>query len=230
MARNMMELVAFGTGSPVIADVEESAFREGSEFIAGIKNHPGESFLSPTIPEFSSDAIPAELKNVPFLVPIFGPAFRQMATRDALAAGLSQIHTLVDPTNVTPRELKCGAGTYVNSGVVLGSASFFGEFVFINRGACIGHHAKLDSFVSVGPGAVIAGNVTIGFGAVVGAGAILLPSITIGSNAVVGAGAVVTRSVPPNCQVAGNPAKITKRRILGYKGFAVSDETSLKKT
>jgi maltose O-acetyltransferase len=44
----------------------------------------------------------------------------------------------------------------------------------------------------------------------IGAGAIILPGVSIGSNTVIGAGAVVTKSLPPNCFAAGNPASIIK--------------------
>ena len=48
-------------------------------------------------------------------------------------------------------------------------------------------------------------------GAVIGSNASLLP-VTIGENAEVGAGAVVTKDVPDNCIVAGNPARIIKKK------------------
>lgn len=38
--------------------------------------------------------------------------------------------------------------------------------------------------------------------------ALILPGVTIEENVIVGAGAVVTKSIPANCIVAGNPAKI----------------------
>jgi len=44
-------------------------------------------------------------------------------------------------------------------------------------------------------------------GASIGSGVTLLGGIIVGENAIVGAGSVVTRDVPPNCTVAGNPAR-----------------------
>lgn len=43
------------------------------------------------------------------------------------------------------------------------------------------------------------------------AGSLVLGNIHIGDNAVIGAGAVVTKSVPANCVVVGNPARIIRR-------------------
>ncbi|MBA2585639.1 MAG: maltose acetyltransferase, partial [Chthoniobacterales bacterium] len=45
----------------------------------------------------------------------------------------------------------------------------------------------------------------------IGMNAVILKGVAIGENSVVAAGAVVTKSVPENCVVAGNPAKIVKR-------------------
>ncbi len=45
----------------------------------------------------------------------------------------------------------------------------------------------------------------------IGANATILPGITIGKNSIVGAGSVVTKDVPPNCVVAGNPAKVINK-------------------
>lgn len=44
-----------------------------------------------------------------------------------------------------------------------------------------------------------------------GANVTVCPGVNIGDNVVVGAGSVVTKDVPPNCVVAGVPAKIIKK-------------------
>ncbi len=43
------------------------------------------------------------------------------------------------------------------------------------------------------------------------AGSIVIGKIVIGNNVTIGAGSVVTKSVPDNCIVVGNPARIIKR-------------------
>ena len=49
-------------------------------------------------------------------------------------------------------------------------------------------------------------------GASVGSSATILCGVTIGENALVGAGSVVTHDVAPNMVVAGNPARVVKKR------------------
>ncbi|MGL5544389.1 MAG: DapH/DapD/GlmU-related protein, partial [Cetobacterium sp.] len=52
--------------------------------------------------------------------------------------------------------------------------------------------------IEIGKGVWIGGNVSI------------LPGVTLGDNVIVAAGAVVTKNFPPNCIIAGVPAKILK--------------------
>ena len=55
--------------------------------------------------------------------------------------------------------------------------------------------------------------VTIGHDVWIGHGAIVLPGRSIGTGAVVAGGAVVTKDVPDYTIVAGNPARIIRRRF-----------------
>lgn len=67
----------------------------------------------------------------------------------------------------------------------------------------------------------------IGRNCFIGGRSMILPGVEIGDNCVVGAGSVVTKSVPPRCIVAGNPARILKENIeVGpYGRFLTADAT-----
>ena len=55
--------------------------------------------------------------------------------------------------------------------------------------------------------------VTINSNVWIGQYARILKGVTIGQNSIVASNAVVVKSVPENCIVAGNPARIVKRNI-----------------
>jgi virginiamycin A acetyltransferase len=57
------------------------------------------------------------------------------------------------------------------------------------------------------------GDVTIGNDVWVGSNVIIMSGVTIGDGAVIGAGSVVTSDIEPYTIVAGNPAKVIKKRF-----------------
>ena len=57
------------------------------------------------------------------------------------------------------------------------------------------------------------GDTVIGNDVWIGAGATVLPGIKIGDGAVIGTGAMVAKDVPPYAIVAGNPARVVRRRF-----------------
>ena len=57
------------------------------------------------------------------------------------------------------------------------------------------------------------GDTVINDGAWLGMRSMLMPGITVGEGAIIAAHAVVTKDVDPYCIVAGNPAKVIKKRF-----------------
>jgi len=216
-------LVLFAAGSSIIVEVEETCRRLAIEVAAVVRNLPGPSFALAADRVIESAQITRAHTNLPVVIPLFGPAHRQIALKDACRLGFAEFATLVDPTAIVASSTQMGSGVYVNAGATLGGASRFGSFAFVNRGAVLGHHLDIGPFVSIGPGAVLAAGVSLGPGAVIGAGATLLPKVKVGANSVVGAGAVLIKDLPDHCVAAGNPARILKRGIAGYGGIAVEE-------
>lgn len=120
---------------------------------------------------------------------------------------------LIHPGAEIYSSVKLNNGIIIGPGSIISAETTIGNHVIINRGCLIGHHVKLGNFVTISPGSNIAGRVSIGNGAFIGMGSIILDGISIGHNSIIGAGSVVTKDVPPNVQVLGIPAKITKTLI-----------------
>jgi len=87
--------------------------------------------------------------------------------------------------------------------------------VVISKSAVIGKKCIIYQNVTIGDGKLNPQTnrtaPVIGDNVVVYANAVVIGGITVGDNAIIGAGSVVIDSVPENCIVAGNPAKIIKK-------------------
>jgi putative colanic acid biosynthesis acetyltransferase WcaF len=111
-----------------------------------------------------------------------------------------------------PWLLKLGAAsvgenvTIYNLGPVsIGDETVISHDVYI----CAGTHDYTDPALPL-----LRPEIKIGNGVWICAGAFIGPGVTIGDNSIVGARAVVMRDVPPGVIVAGNPAKVLKKRPL----------------
>jgi sugar O-acyltransferase (sialic acid O-acetyltransferase NeuD family) len=217
----MNRIVLYGVGSPLVVDAEEACARAGIEIVAGVRNVDAPVWVSSAVRVVPVDALNDELRRHPIVVALFTPGHRRHAFDAAIADGFAHAATLIDPTSIVARSAEIGAGVFVNAGCVIGGACRIGDRVLINRSASLGHHARIADYASIGPGVVLAGSVTVGRGATICAGAIVLPEVSIGENAVIGAGCVVREAVPPRTLVGGNPARVLRSEIAGYKDLSV---------
>ncbi len=123
-------------------------------------------------------------------------------------------------------------------GCSIGDNSFVGPFVEIQSDVVIGKNCRISSHSFLCSSVTLYDNIFVGHGVMfvndlfdspsietwvkktttvesnvrIGSNATILPVI-IGENSIIGAGAVVTKDVPPNCVVAGNPAKIIRELL-----------------
>jgi sugar O-acyltransferase (sialic acid O-acetyltransferase NeuD family) len=201
-------LILYACGSDLIVDFIEVCLKNEIEIkciINNLENTPDHDLES--IPLAAYDFTK---EQAPFLVPLFSPLNRYLASQEALKYHLVPFGLLSDRNNDLPIKFAHGLGCFINKRVVIGSNSKLGDYVLINRGACLGHHVVLEDYVSIGPGVVTGGGVTVRAGALIGTGAVVLPSLTIGKHAVIGAGSVVTKDVNDYSVVVGNPARHMK--------------------
>lgn len=104
--------------------------------------------------------------------------------------------------NFATLETKIGAGIYLHHG----------HSTQINAKK-IGHNCQIWHNVTIGVGTPHDNNTrpTIGDNVRICTGAIVVGDVEVGNNVTIGAGCVVIKSIPNNCTVVGNPARIIKR-------------------
>ena len=123
-----------------------------------------------------------------------------------------------------PKWVEAGHGTYFaakpavlfrnyGSKLIIGSyTSIAGGFTAILGGHHPFHHVSLYPFGRGNPG-YSRGDIVIGSDCWIGQNVTILDGVTIEDGAVVGAGSIVTKDVAPYSIVAGNPARMVKKRF-----------------
>jgi len=131
---------------------------------------------------------------------------------------------------------ECGSETVIDDGVItnrpenisIGSRVFIGKRVILDAYGKIsigddcsiaadckiisGNHNISDINTPINKQGYQINNVIIEENVWLGFNVLVMPGVHIGSGSVVGAGAVVTKNFPKNSIIAGNPAKLLKKR------------------
>jgi sugar O-acyltransferase (sialic acid O-acetyltransferase NeuD family) len=160
--------------------------------------------------------------NTRYLLCPSPPGIRWLIEEQMKPFGIAPRSALVHPSSSVDSSALIGEGTSVNRLVSIASGVSIGHHRQVNRNVSIGHDCVIEDYVTIGPGATIASGVVLGRGVFVGAGAIIIEGSEIGANSVVGAGSVVICSIPSLNVWAGNPARILKDSVSGFKGFSVA--------
>ncbi|MES2808431.1 MAG: serine acetyltransferase [Bacteroidota bacterium] len=97
-----------------------------------------------------------------------------------------------------------------------GLSLFHGQALVVNQGVIIGDNCTLRNSVTIGHKKLADGSFSrcprIGDNVDIGANVVIIGDIEIGNNVIIGAGAVVTKSMPANCVVVGNPARVLDKK------------------
>lgn len=112
---------------------------------------------------------------------------------------------------VLGKNCKVEAFAFVCSGVTIGDGVFIGPSVTFTND--LNPRAVDKDMNLLGPDEWEITPTIVEDRAAIGAGSTILCGVTLGKNCMVAAGSVVTKDVPPNCLVAGCPARIIKEDI-----------------
>ena len=213
--------ILVGVESRYIYDVLDIIDRCGREIEACVRSEYDTDICGDIPSLVNSFSEVRSLAKGALLVPLLTPGRKKRVVKEALRHGLFAAETLIDPSAVVSGRSQISEGSIVGPGSVIASNCQIEAHVAINRAASIGHDCLIAEYSSVGPGATLSGGCRLDEGVFLGSGAVLAPKVRVGRNAVVGSGAVVVADVPSNTVVAGNPARIIRTDVLGYRDIGV---------
>jgi acetyltransferase-like isoleucine patch superfamily enzyme len=117
-------------------------------------------------------------------------------------------------------KIKIGNNTYIGhycsihsiSNIIIEDNVVFSDYIYVSN---VSHGTELIEGESIMAQPWIdSGMIKIGEGTFVGHGAKILPGVVLGKYCIVGAGAIVTKSFEDYSVIAGNPAKLIKKRKI----------------
>jgi acetyltransferase EpsM len=144
------------------------------------------------------------------LLGVGDPQYRSVGVK-RIRAKDGILYTLVGPDVVRAKNARCGEGTVLEVGAVIGPDSFIGEGVLINKRAMVTHDVEVGDYGVLSPYVFLSGASKVGAGCSIGARATVLPEVSVGKGCVIGAGAVVTQDLPAFSLAVGVPAVVKKQ-------------------
>ncbi len=213
------EVVLLGLESRYAHDVIDILESAGIR-VAACASSEHDSEIAGSFPRLTSKA-EIRAAGAAFVVPLLTPGRRRLRVEEGVAMGMVPAPVVLHASAVASPSARLGSGTVVGALVAIASHVVAGAQFLANRACSVGHDCRLGDFCTVGPGATLCGACRLEDGVFVGAGAVLRPGVRVGRNAVIGAGAVVVRDVAPGEVVAGNPARVIRRGVAGYRDIGV---------
>jgi sugar O-acyltransferase (sialic acid O-acetyltransferase NeuD family) len=140
--------------------------------------------------------------------------------RKAVVEKVSPGHTrwanLVSPTVRIHSSHKIGHGVMIGRYSDLTVGCTLGDHVMINIHCVLGHAVVVGDCTVVSPNVTINGEAVIGSVCYIGANA-FVRNVHVGDGATIGASSAVVKDVPPDCVVAGVPAKVLHAGVPSHK-------------
>ncbi len=121
--------------------------------------------------------------------------------------------TLIHPSAIIPHGMcHIGAGVLIAPLAQLSPDTTMEDNCMLLANSFLGHDSTMKRFSHLAANATVGANVTIGRASHVGTNCTIREKITIGDFALIGSGAVILKDVEENTIVAGNPAKLLRKK------------------
>ena len=119
---------------------------------------------------------------------------------------------IIHPSAVVSNKANIGNGIAIMPNAIISPNVTIGDHTLIYAQSFIGHDTEIGSMAFIANNASIGGRVKIKNGAHIGSNSSILERLEIGEFSICGLGSVVLENVDPYQIVAGNPAKIIKKK------------------
>ncbi|MCJ7483193.1 MAG: hypothetical protein MUO31_09535 [Thermodesulfovibrionales bacterium] len=138
--------------------------------------------------------------------------FARVAKFKKLGIPLEALASAVHPRACLDPSTKLGHGVLISPLATTSVRVEIGNFVHAYPHSYIAHEAVVGDFVTLTAHAIVGARVSVGEGAQLGLNSAIREDIRIGRYAIVGMGAVVLDHVDDRAVVAGNPARVIKKK------------------
>ncbi len=124
-----------------------------------------------------------------------------------------RLYSPIDPTAVIAEDYsEIGAGILVGPYAQIGPDVIIGDYTVVLGNAFVGHDSVVGEFCHLATNSVIGALNKIGNACHIGMNATLRERVCVGDYSLIGMGSVVLKDVEENTIVAGNPAKLLRKK------------------
>lgn len=121
--------------------------------------------------------------------------------------------TLIHPTAIIPKNFcKIGNGVLIAPLAQLSTDTTLEDNCMMLANSFLGHDSIMRKFAHIASNAVVGANVDVGRAVHIGTNATIIEKVQIGDFSLVGTGSVVLHDVEENSIVAGNPARLLRKK------------------
>ena len=120
---------------------------------------------------------------------------------------------VIDPSCRIATDSDIGVNTLIMGNVTISCSVVIGDHCVILPNTVISHDSKIEDYSLVGSNVSISGSCSIGSNCYIGSGSRIRENVKIKSFSLIGIGSCVIKDVPESVTVAGNPARVLRKKF-----------------